>query len=118
MNVTPTSEKLITELDRAAVAWGWQQAEGSGAAARSAETDYIEADAKLRKHVSALERKVRRLKQEIRALDGTLARHTTPDDRRDWTKAKAKAAISTKTIAVDILGTGILTEVPNPFYTP
>jgi hypothetical protein len=64
--LTPTSEKLITEFDQSAKLWGWNQDLGSGSQVSKAEYEYIEADAKLRRHVSALERKVRRLKQELR----------------------------------------------------
>lgn len=70
MNLTPTSEKLISEFDRATINWGWCQCStrSTPEATHAAEKDYLAASVALRGHVAALERKVRRLKQELRAL--------------------------------------------------
>lgn len=109
ITLTPTSAKLVTAFDEAAKDWGWQIDQGSGAAHNRSEFAYINADAALRKHISALERKVRRLKDELRGVSPEVT-----GDRRDWTKAKA--AISTSHIKIE-RPDGRVETVKNPFYS-
>jgi hypothetical protein len=67
LTLTPTSERLFTEFDEAARHHGLLQEWGVGNAVNVAETDYNDTRTALRKHINAMERKVRRLKQELRA---------------------------------------------------
>jgi len=64
--LTPKSELLLVSFDNAACAWGHTRHVGDGEEILKTEAQYIEADANLRRHISALERKVRRLKSELR----------------------------------------------------
>lgn len=110
MTITPTSEKLVAAFEAAvqAKAFRIEAREHLG----ETELEYLQADADLRRHISALERKVRRLKQEIKVLDGSVAR--TTDDRRDW--VKAKAALTSPTIKI-ARPDGRMETVKNPFYS-
>lgn len=64
--LTPTSELLIIAFDNAACDWGHTRHVGEGEEILKTEAQYIEADERLRRRVSSLERTVRRLKHELR----------------------------------------------------
>lgn len=63
MSISNKLAGLLMEFDIAALDWGWQQDQGSGAAVNKSETRYIYTRVRLERAIARLERKAQIAKE-------------------------------------------------------